>query len=157
MSDKETTSNETPWRARGFKKPFSGTKGYTFQEFVDANKSNAIHKQEASTLLYLHAHNADRCVGLSRVPYGTVVLYATYATYVRCYFCYSVVHDCAVRCLTSSWKHLGPPCVVASMWWLEVLQARASKPKNATWLLFRFVFYSDHKQIDGTPPPYGAA
>ena len=26
MSDKETTRNETPWRARGFKKPFSGTK-----------------------------------------------------------------------------------------------------------------------------------
>ena len=29
MSDKETTRNETPWRARGFKKPFSGTKNYS--------------------------------------------------------------------------------------------------------------------------------
>ena len=42
MSDKETTRNETPWRARGFKKPFSGTKNFTYQEFVDANKSNAL-------------------------------------------------------------------------------------------------------------------
>ena len=40
MSDKETTRNETPWRARGFKKPFSGTKNFTYQEFVDANKSS---------------------------------------------------------------------------------------------------------------------
>ena len=39
MSDKETTRNENPWRARGFKKPFNGTK---YQEFVDANKSNAL-------------------------------------------------------------------------------------------------------------------
>ena len=30
-----------------------------------------LYKQETSTLLYLHAHSADRCVGLSRVPYGT--------------------------------------------------------------------------------------
>ena len=42
MSDKETTRNETPWRARGFKKPFSGTKNFTYQEFVDANKSNVL-------------------------------------------------------------------------------------------------------------------
>ena len=39
MSDKETTRNETPWRARGFKKPFQGTK---YQEFIDANKSNVL-------------------------------------------------------------------------------------------------------------------
>ena len=39
MSDKETTRNETPWRARGFKKPFNGTK---YQEFIDANKSNVL-------------------------------------------------------------------------------------------------------------------
>ena len=39
MSDKETNRNETPWRARGFKKPFSGTKNFTYQEFVDANRS----------------------------------------------------------------------------------------------------------------------
>ena len=39
MSDKETIRNENPWRARGFKKPFNGTK---YQEFVDANKSNAL-------------------------------------------------------------------------------------------------------------------
>ena len=42
MSDKETTRNETPWRARGFKKPFSGSKNYTYQEFIDANKSNVL-------------------------------------------------------------------------------------------------------------------
>ena len=45
MSDKETTRNETPWRARGFKKPFSGTKNYTYQEFIDANKSNVLKLQ----------------------------------------------------------------------------------------------------------------
>ena len=39
MSEKETNRNETPWRARGFKKPFSGTK---YQEFIDANKSNVL-------------------------------------------------------------------------------------------------------------------
>ena len=39
MSDKETNRNENPWRARGFKKPFNGTK---YQEFVDSNKSNAL-------------------------------------------------------------------------------------------------------------------
>ena len=39
MSDKETIRNENPWRARGFKKPFNGTK---YQEFVDSNKSNAL-------------------------------------------------------------------------------------------------------------------
>ena len=42
MSDKETHRNETPWRARGFKKPFSGTKNFTYQEFIDANKSNVL-------------------------------------------------------------------------------------------------------------------
>ena len=42
MSDKETTRNETPWRARGFKKPFNGTKNFTYQEFIDANKSNVL-------------------------------------------------------------------------------------------------------------------
>ena len=42
MSDKETARNETPWRARGFKKPFSGTKNFTYQEFVDANKANVL-------------------------------------------------------------------------------------------------------------------
>ena len=42
MSDKETNRNETPWRARGFKKPFSGTKNFTYQEFIDANKSNVL-------------------------------------------------------------------------------------------------------------------
>ena len=36
MSDKETTRNETPWRARGFKKPFQGTK---YQEFIDCDKT----------------------------------------------------------------------------------------------------------------------
>ena len=49
MSDKETTRNETPWRARGFKKPFSGSKNFTYQEFVDANKSNVRTYQ----ILYL--------------------------------------------------------------------------------------------------------
>ena len=43
MSDKETNRNENPWRARGFKKPFNGTK---YQEFVDANKSNALIEAE---------------------------------------------------------------------------------------------------------------
>ena len=42
MSDKETNRNETPWRARGFKKPFNGTKNFTYQEFIDANKSNVL-------------------------------------------------------------------------------------------------------------------
>ena len=44
MSDKEkiSTRNETPWRGRGFKKPFAGNKSYTYVEFVDANKSNAL-------------------------------------------------------------------------------------------------------------------
>ena len=35
MSDKETNRNETPWRARG-------TKNFTYQEFVDANKANVL-------------------------------------------------------------------------------------------------------------------
>ena len=42
MIDKETARNETPWRARGFKKPFNGTKNFTYQEFVDANKANVL-------------------------------------------------------------------------------------------------------------------
>ncbi len=42
MSDKETTRNETPWRARGFKKPFNGTKSFLYQEFIDSNKSNVL-------------------------------------------------------------------------------------------------------------------
>ena len=42
MSDKETHRNETPWRARGFKKPFNGTKSFSYQEFIDSNKSNVL-------------------------------------------------------------------------------------------------------------------
>ena len=34
MSGKVTVRNETPWRARGFKKPNSGTKAFTFQECI---------------------------------------------------------------------------------------------------------------------------
>ena len=59
MSDKETTRNETPWRARGFKKPFSGTKNFTYQEFVDANKSNVLklnlrQRELRSTTCFAH-------------------------------------------------------------------------------------------------------
>ena len=42
MSDK-STKNETPWRGRGFKKPYQGNNSYPFQEFVDANKSNSLN------------------------------------------------------------------------------------------------------------------
>ena len=42
MSDKDTTRNETPWRARGFKKAYCGNKSFAFQEFVDANKANVL-------------------------------------------------------------------------------------------------------------------
>ena len=44
MSDKEkiSTRNETPWRSRGFKKAFAGNKNFSYVEFVDANKSNAL-------------------------------------------------------------------------------------------------------------------
>ena len=44
MSDKETTRNETPWRARGFKKPFNGTKSFLYQEFIDSNSSRTMVK-----------------------------------------------------------------------------------------------------------------
>ena len=47
MSDK-STKNETPWRGRGFKKPYQGNNSYPFQEFVDANKSNSLNEAVAA-------------------------------------------------------------------------------------------------------------
>ena len=41
MSDK-STKNDTPWRVRGFKKPYCGNNSFPSQEFVDANKANVL-------------------------------------------------------------------------------------------------------------------
>ena len=75
MSDKETTRNETPWRARGFKKPFSGTKNHMYQEFIDANKSNVLklnlRQRELQCGKYVTKSedmNAVSAVDLTNVP-----------------------------------------------------------------------------------------
>ena len=75
MSDKETNRNETPWRGRGFKKPYNGTKNFTYQEFIDANKSNVLklNLREREMQLGKYATKsadmtADSAVDLTNVP-----------------------------------------------------------------------------------------
>ena len=75
MSDKDTTRNETPWRARGFKKAYCGNKSFAFQEFVDANKANVLKLNLRQRDLVAGKYNtkspdmtAQNAVDLTNVP-----------------------------------------------------------------------------------------